>query len=54
MNKNHVIISTDAKKKKKKKSTKSSALSYSSQQARYWNLSRKLPQLDKKESASNL
>lgn len=53
MNKNHVIISTDAK-KKKKKSTKSSALSYSSQQARYWNLSRKLPQLDKKESASNL
>ena len=53
MNKNHVIISTDAK-KKKKKTTKSSALSYSSQQARYWNLSRKLPQLDKKESASNL
>jgi len=52
MNKNHVIISTDAK--KKKKSTKSSALSYNSQQARYWNLRRKLPQLDKKESASNL
>lgn len=45
------IISTDAKKKKSKKS---SALSYNFQQARYWNLSRKLPQLDKKESASNL
>lgn len=40
--------------KKKKKSTKCSARSYNSQQASYWNLRRKRPQLDKKESASNL